>query len=385
MNLIRKKDDGTISLGQNSIDMDNTNDVISSSGGILTLGDHDNHLTRVRGILSAQDNATVDGTLGVTGATTLNDDLTVAGTTALDNTTVNGWLSVRDNATFQDTLTATGLATLNGGADVNGNLDVRDNTTLTGTLGVTGATTITNDLTVTGTTTLNATSIAGVLSVRDNATIGDSLDVGGSTALSGTLNVTGLSTLSSVVITDNATIQGNLNVTGSILSNQLSSTDGNSMVRRETDGSIHLGTNSMVFYDSTSAQGAGWDVMTSSVGKIQIGNSPSDVTTFIGSVNVPDPVGPDNAANKRYVDRIATSSAAMAAVLDTKRPAEGTNSNVSISTAGSDVSSAIGVNYSGALFANSQEMDKSFPIDFSLGIASSNSLTMGKASFGISW
>ena len=104
--------------------------------------------------------------------------------------------------------------------------------------------------------------------------------------------------------------------------------------------------------------------LASSVGKIQIGNSPSDVTTFIGSVNVPDPVTPDNAANKRYVDRIATSSAAMAAVLDTKRPAEGTNSNVSISTAGSDVSSAIGLNYSGALFANSQAMDKSFLLIF---------------------
>ena len=55
MNLIRKKDDGTISIGQNSIDIDNTNDVISSSSGILTLGDHDNHVTKVRGILSIQD------------------------------------------------------------------------------------------------------------------------------------------------------------------------------------------------------------------------------------------------------------------------------------------------------------------------------------------
>ena len=55
MNLIRKKDDGTISIGQNSIDIDNTNDVISSSAGVLTLGDHDNHVTKVRGILSIQD------------------------------------------------------------------------------------------------------------------------------------------------------------------------------------------------------------------------------------------------------------------------------------------------------------------------------------------
>ena len=55
MNLIRKKDDGTISIGQNSIDIDNTNDVVSSSAGVLTLGDHDNHVTKVRGILSIQD------------------------------------------------------------------------------------------------------------------------------------------------------------------------------------------------------------------------------------------------------------------------------------------------------------------------------------------
>ena len=53
--LIRKNSDGTISIGSNTIDFDHTKNVISAREGPLTLGDHDNHVTKVRGILSIQD------------------------------------------------------------------------------------------------------------------------------------------------------------------------------------------------------------------------------------------------------------------------------------------------------------------------------------------
>ena len=42
----------------------------------------------------------------------------------------------------------------------------------------------------------------------------------------------------------------------------------------------------MVFYDATSATGNGKDIMSSSVGKIQIGKNTTDITSFVGEVNV---------------------------------------------------------------------------------------------------
>jgi hypothetical protein len=146
-------------------------------------------------------------------------------------------------------------------------------------------------------------------------------------------------------------------------------------------GSIHIGQNSMVFDDASSSTGNGWDIMSSSVGKIQIGKNANDTTTFVGAVNVPDPSIDTNAVNRKYADSVA----AMAAVLDTKRPAPDTNSNLSLATAGIHGKHAVGLNFSGLLFANSSQLQKSFPLDYSLGIATSNNISMGKAQVGISW
>jgi hypothetical protein len=100
-------------------------------------------------------NATVGGTLGVTGDTTLS------------------------------TVTTTGLATLNSAS-------VTNNATVGGTLGVTGNTTL-STVTTTGQATLNS------VSVTNNATIGGTLAVTGNTTLS-TVTTTGQATLNSAVI-----------------------------------------------------------------------------------------------------------------------------------------------------------------------------------------
>ena len=59
----------------------------------------------------------------------------------------------------------------------------------------------------------------------------------------------------------------------------------------ETTGAVHVGQNSMVFYDSEGIVGqsfGGKDIMASSVGKIQIGTTSTDVTSFVGEVHVPE-------------------------------------------------------------------------------------------------
>ena len=57
----------------------------------------------------------------------------------------------------------------------------------------------------------------------------------------------------------------------------------------------------MVFTDSTVST-TNADIMSSSVGRMQLGASATDTTTVVGTLNVPDPVSFSNAANKGYVD-----------------------------------------------------------------------------------
>jgi len=137
----------------------------------------------------------VDGTLNVTGATTLNSTLDVDGATTLNST-----LDVDGATTLNDTLDVDGATTLNDTLDVDGattlnsTLDVDGATTLNDTLDVDGATTLNSTLDVDGLTTFNdvteATSINSA-SVQIDGGVGivKKLFVGGDTKLESTLEL----------------------------------------------------------------------------------------------------------------------------------------------------------------------------------------------------
>ena len=137
--------------------------------------------------LGVTDNATVGGTLGVTGATSLT-----------------GTLDVIDAATFGGAITATGKASLQGALDVTGAAWLKSTAQVDGTLTANGAAWLKSGLVVDG----------------DVDT--DTLTVSGNSALTGTLAVSGASTLASLGVTNNATVGGTLGVTGdSTLTGQL--------------------------------------------------------------------------------------------------------------------------------------------------------------------
>ena len=116
--------------------------------------------------------------------------------------------------------------------------------------------------------------------------------------------------------TNKLTVNGDMSVTGNLTANKIVDTSGNTIIRTDSStGAIHIGANSMVFYDATSATGNGSDIMSSSVGKIQIGLNDTDTTTFKGNVHVPDPTASTHAASKRYVDSIGAVSMAMNSAL----------------------------------------------------------------------
>jgi len=91
---------------------------ITASGNLIVNGTSSLKGTNIDGGLSVSSGNTtlqslsVGGTLGVTGAATLQNSLTVNGSTGLQNATVSGTLGVTGAATFQNNLTVNGSTTL---------------------------------------------------------------------------------------------------------------------------------------------------------------------------------------------------------------------------------------------------------------------------------
>ena len=103
-------------------------------------------------------NATIGGTLGVTGATTLSSTVATGALTVTGAATVSTTLGVTGATTLSSTV-GTGALTVTGNETVSGTLGVTGATSLSSatvstTLGVTGAATLSSTLTVTGVTTL---------------------------------------------------------------------------------------------------------------------------------------------------------------------------------------------------------------------------------------
>ena len=221
-----------------------TNASISTAGGVA-----------IAKQLRVGTNATITGTLGVTGAATLSSTLGVTGQTTLtgalvansnvtlgdasaDTLTVNATSTFASPATFNNSLTSSSNVTMNGGilsvrtsggldrfvfnpatsaATFTGSLSVSASTTLSSTLGVTGATTLSSTLAVTGTTNLSST-----LDVTSLATFNGGVTVAGSTtAATEFFRITdGAGTPVTRFLVDtatgNTTISGTLGVTGNI-------------------------------------------------------------------------------------------------------------------------------------------------------------------------
>ena len=192
---------GATTLGD-TLNVIGTSTLAGLSAGTTNLTD----TLTVTGATTLSNNATVGGTLGVTGASTLagltanatsiTSTLGVAGTSTLANlnastTILSSTLSVFGNTTLSALLNVTGATTLQNSLSVGGTFLVNQastltgNTTVGGTLGVTGATTLSDTLSAQATTvtTLSAqnTDITGTLSVSGNTTIGGNLIVNGAT------------------------------------------------------------------------------------------------------------------------------------------------------------------------------------------------------------
>ena len=183
-----------------------------------------------------------------------------------------------------------------------------------------------------------------------------------------------------VIVDGNSDISGFRNITATgtisadtIQANTIKDSNGDSFLYKDTSNDIvHIGSNSMLFYDSSTY---GKDIMASSTGNIQIGNSLSDTTTVMGDLIIQEPTAANHASTRRYADKVSL----MAASLDTRLPLYGNKHSLTVSGASTNNETALGLNFVGIYDG------LHLPLDFSLGTATSGDYSMGKLSVGFSW
>ena len=156
----------------------------------------------VNGNIDSEGTLTVAGTITAESDVQVNTDLNVDGTTTLDKTTVDVSLDVTG------TLGVTGAATLDTTLDVTGTVDFHS------TLDVDGATVLGTTLEVTGDTDLNGElDVAEAVYLADttlDTAVRGTLSVAEDADLNGALDVAGVSTIGSTLATD--TERGSLQV-----------------------------------------------------------------------------------------------------------------------------------------------------------------------------
>ena len=144
--------------------------------------------------------------------------------------------------------------------------------------------------------------------------------------------------------TDTVTFNGDVAITGNLSADKVVSSTGKAVMHfEEATGAVHIGQNSMVFYDSAGAIGNGKDIMASSVGNIQIGRQATDVTSFVGEVNVPEPTKPTHAVTKKYTDTSTAMSMAVASSLNSQH--EGHHFGIGFGEVGGQSAMAIGLSF----------------------------------------
>lgn len=175
-------------------------------------------------------NATVGGTLGVTGNVSVanvaaSGALAVTGNTTVTNISASGNSAVTGNATVTGTLGVTGNTSV-GNIAASGAASVGGNATVTGTLGVTGNTSVTNIAASGNATVTGNVAVTGELAVSGDTTVAYLQASDGITVTASGITVTGNSSVTgSFLVTGNATATGSLSATGNVSGNNLSVTN----------------------------------------------------------------------------------------------------------------------------------------------------------------
>ena len=204
------------------------------------------------GDMPITNNATIGGTLGVTGVLTgtsldISGDIDVDGTTNLDVVDIDGavdmatTLAVAGNVDFNGDLDVDGTTNLDvvdidGAVDMATTLAVAGNTTVGGTLGVTGVLTgtsldISGNIDIDGTSNLDIVDIDGAVDMATTLTLAGNADFNGDLDVDGTTNLDVVDIDGAVNIAAATTIDG---------ANKVQFRDTGLFINSSTDGQLDI-------------------------------------------------------------------------------------------------------------------------------------------------
>lgn len=102
-------------------------------------------------------------------------------------------------------------------------------------------------------------------------------------------------------LTNDGNDEVNITTNGGLVTEQLSNPDGSSLLRKEDDGTVHIGQNSIVLADEL-VSSSGNDEIYSSSDVLQLGDDENHTTVVVGNLEVGTPTADNHAANKAYTD-----------------------------------------------------------------------------------
>ena len=102
-------------------------------------------------------------------------------------------------------------------------------------------------------------------------------------------------------LTNDGNDEVNIATKGGLVTEQLSNPDGSSLLRKEEDGTVHIGQNSIVLADEL-VSSSGNDEIYSSSDVLQLGDDENHTTVVVGNLEVGTPTADNHAANKAYTD-----------------------------------------------------------------------------------
>jgi len=174
------------------------------------------------------------------------------------------------------------------------------------------------------------------------------------------------------ITNENGATDVNVGTDGGFVAEKISNPDGTSLIRKEDDGTVHIGQNSIVLADEL-VSNSGYDQIYSSSGVLELGNTSSHRTVITGTLEIQDPTAPGHAATKRYADGIAALSNAIAIM---PRAPEG-KSMLTLGTGYLDGESAL------AIGVSSRPVDS----DLTFNFATSYNKTVSTPAFaaGVGW
>ena len=102
-------------------------------------------------------------------------------------------------------------------------------------------------------------------------------------------------------LTNDGNDEVNIATKGGLVTEQLSNPDGSSLLRKEEDGTVHIGQNSIVLADEL-VSSSGNDEIYSSSDVLQLGDDENHTTVVVGNLEVGTPTADNHAVNKAYAD-----------------------------------------------------------------------------------